>query len=192
MNFIFDVGNVLVEYEPLKYLKTLFSDKSVVDKMYETIFQSKEWLDMDCGILTHEEAIKIFCACEPEFQSEIRKTMRNFNKIFTPLPDTIALLPRVKETGRKLYYLSNIHKEIRDSLIEKHEFFNLFDGGVFSCDVHVIKPYPEIYRCLLEKYSFIPQDCIFFDDMEENVAGAEKEGIKGVLFTSADCVLEYL
>ena len=192
VNFVFDIGNVLVDYRPVAYLESLFSDNSLVKKMHDAIFKSREWLLMDQGMLTHDEAIEIFSAREPEFKSAILHAMQNVNDIFTPLSETIELLPKVTESGHGLYYLSNIHKEIRDFLFENHEYFNLFDGGVFSCDVNSTKPSPEIYRHLIEKYSLIAQDCLFFDDIEENVSAAEKEGIKGVLFTTAECVKCYL
>ena len=202
MNFIFDIGNVLVDYRPEIYVNALFSDKSFAEKINNIIFKSPEWLDMDRGLLTHKEAIEIFCEREPVYEAEIRHTMRRYCDMFSPtqvfcktfiaIQDTIDLLPRIKEIGHGLYYLSNMHYETRDFLLDNYSFFNMFDGGVFSCDVNVIKPSPEIYRHFLNKYQLKPDECIFFDDMEENVSAAEKEGIKSVLFTTADCVLEYL
>lgn len=192
MNFIFDIGNVLVDYEPLVYLRGLFTDDSVVEKMYESVFKSPEWLKMDEGLLTHDEAIERFCAREPGFESEIHLIMQRVNEMFIPKLETIELLPRLKELGHGIYYLSNIHTEIRDFLLENHDYFELFDGGVFSCDIKAIKPSPEMYIELINKYQLIPTDCVFFDDLEGNVAAAEKEGIKGVLFTTADCVLDFM
>ena len=192
MNFIFDIGNVLVDYKPVVYLDNLFSDSSLVKKMHETIFKSPEWLLMDQGALSHAEAINIFCARTPELKNAILQTMERVNNIFTPIPETIKLLPKIKESGHNLYYLSNIHFEIRDYLLENHEYFSLFDGGVFSCDVRLTKPSPEIYRHLLKKYQLHPEECLFFDDMRENVSAAEKEGVKAVLFTTAECVLPFL
>jgi len=192
MNIILDVGNVLVDYKPLEFLRGLFSDETVVMKMNETIFGSQEWLLMDQGKLALNEAIDIFHKREPEYISEIDHTIKNVNSMFTPITDTIKLLPKIKESGHGLYYLSNIQKDIRDHLVENHEYLKLFDGGVFSCDIRFIKPSPEMYRHLLEKYRLDPADCVFFDDMEVNVAAAEKEGIKSVLFTTAECVLDYL
>jgi len=191
LNFIFDVGNVLVEYMPLDFLRRLFSDESIVEKMYASIYMSPEWLKMDEGLLTHDEAVEIFIERDPEFESEILHVMRNVNSMFVPKPETIKLLPLLKEAGHGLYYLSNIQTEIRDHLVEIHDFLGLFDGGVFSCDINCIKPSPEIYRHLLRTYGLDPADCVFFDDMEQNVAAAEKEGIKSVLFTTADCVSDY-
>ena len=192
MNFIFDVGNVLVEFKPLVYLKSLFTDNTLVEKIHATIFKSPQWLYMDLGIMTHSEAIEFYSAREPEFESAIYHTMKSVNDMFIPLPDTIKLLPALKDAGHDLYYLSNIHKEIRDFLLSNHEYFKLFDGGVFSCDISAAKPSPETYRHLIEKYRLVPGDSIFFDDVQENVSAAEKEGLKGVLFTTADCVMRYL
>jgi len=192
LNFVLDVGNVLVEYKPLEYLKSLFSDASVVDKLHNSIFKSREWVLMDLGVLTHNEAVDIFYERAPELKLEICYAMNNLNTMFIPVTNTVKLLPVIKEAGHGLYYLSNIHKEIRDFLLENHSYYSLFDGGVFSCDINAVKPSPEIYRHLIDKYRLAPGDCVFFDDFEENVAAAEKEGIKSVLFTTADCVLEFL
>ena len=192
MNFIFDVGNVLVDYEPLVYLRGLFADESVVEKMYATVFKSPEWLQMDEGLLTHDEAVQRFIAREPDFESEIHLIMQRVNEMFIPKHETIELLPIIKGLGHSIYYLSNIHMEIRDFLLENHLYFGLFDGGVFSCNIKAIKPSPKMYRHLLNMYKLDPAETVFFDDLEENVAAAEKEGIKGVLFSTADCVSELI
>jgi len=192
VNFIFDFGNVLVNYKPVEYLSGLFPDRSLVEKMYNTIFKSREWLMMDQGFLTHNEAIEIFCAREPEYKAEIRLTINNTNDIVSRINETIDLLPKLKELGHGLYYLSNMHKEILDYLLDNHEYINIFDGGVFSCNINLIKPSPEIYRYLINKYDLVPGECVFFDDVEENVTAAEKEGMKGVLFTTAECILDFL
>jgi len=188
MNFIFDVGNVLVDYKPLSYLESLFHDEVLVRKMHETVFLSREWVSMDLGLLTHREACEVFCRREPALSAAIKRTMENLPALFTPISETIGLLPIIKEKGHCMFYLSNIHKETRDFLIGEYEFFDLFDGGLFSCDVLEIKPSPEIYRRLLNKYALLPGDCLFFDDSTENVAAANSEGLNGILFTGAGCV----
>jgi len=192
LNFIFDFGNVLVDFKPVKYLSGLFPDSSIVEKMYNVIFKSPEWLIMDQGLLTHNEAIDIFCAREPDYRAEICLTINNANDIVTRINETIELLPKIKDSGHGLYYLSNMQREIRDFLLDNHEYIKMFNGGVFSCDVKSIKPSPEIYRHLINKYDLIPGECIFFDDVEENISAAEKEGMKGVHFTTAECILDYL
>jgi len=190
MNFIFDVGDVLIEYKPIVYLRSLFSDDALVNELNETVFKSPEWLIMDEGLLTHKEAIKIFCERKPELEAEICRVMEmeSYGRALYPLRDTLDLLPGIKKTGHGLYYLSNMHMETRDFIIENYDFLDMFDGGVFSCNIKHRKPFPEIYRFLLKEYSLKPEECIFFDDVQENVDAAEKEGIKGVLFTGAECI----
>jgi len=192
MNFIFDIGNVLISFQPLPFLGSLFSERLLIDKLYKTVFQSPEWTKFDQGTLTHEEACHIFCMREPDVQQEIRQVMQHLKDTLIPMPDTVALLPEIKKAGHDLYYLSDNHKELGRYLVNTHSFFELFDGGVFSCDVHVRKPAAEIYRYLLEKYQLDPRECLFFDDKEENVAAANKEGMHGVLFTDAACVKPFL
>ena len=194
MNIIFDIGNVLVSYEPLAYLRNMFPDmdNNLTNSLFFGIFQSPEWALMDQGLLTQQEACTIFCQRRPEHQQEIRQAMAHLDDIFTPKTATVNLLPRIKKAGHSLYYLSNIHRETRDFLLRAHGYFNLFDGGVFSCDVNINKPAPGIYRALLQKYGLSPQDCVFFDDVEANVAAARAEGINAVCFTNAECVEPYI
>jgi len=192
VNFIFDVGNVLIDFKPLVFLEELFRDKTLEEAMHRIVFKSLEWVKLDQGLLTHREATDIFCAREPNLQQEIRKTMQNLKGMLTLMPATVELLSQIKEMGHDLYYLSNYHKELRDHVVSKYSFWGLFDGGVFSCDIHEIKPSPEIYRHLLCKYQLSSKDCLFFDDMEENIAAAQAEGIRGVLFTDAECIRPFL
>ena len=60
----------------------------------------------------------------------------------------------------------------------------LADGELFSCDCHLVKPDIEIYRMLLDKYSLCASECVFLDDKQENVDGAEACGILGIVFTN--------
>ena len=188
MNFIFDIGNVLVDFRPVFFLESLFTDKHVVDKMNKTIFQSREWIDMDLGIISHEQALEVFCGREPEYQAEIMLTMDRVTHMFTPYTDVIELLPKIKGAGYGLYYLSNMHNETRNFLIDEYDFFALFDGGVFSCDVNIIKPSSEIYHVFLAKYNLEAKNCMYFDDSVENIEAANEVGINGVLFTDVQSV----
>jgi len=187
MNYIFDIGNVLVSYEPRKYLERLFTDQTAIEMILHNVYFSDEWQIADEGKLTRDEMTKIFCDRLPQYKDDVTNLMKNVTDMFKPL-DTLKLLPKIKSAGHKLYYLSNITFDVRDYLVDAYDFFDLFDGGVFSCEERIIKPNPEIYHLLLRRYNLKAGDCIFFDDMEKNVAAAEKEGIKSVLFTTADCV----
>jgi putative hydrolase of the HAD superfamily len=192
MNFIFDIGNVLIHFKPKEYLETLFAEQPLRDAMFETVFQSPEWLALDEGTITLLEAEEILCRRAPEHIDAIRRTLNGLDDMFAPIVETITLLPILKKAGHKLYYLSNCHYEISRHLLREYPFFGEFNGGIFSCDVRQLKPSHVIYHTLLQTYRLVPEDCLFFDDMEENVAAANEVGIRGILFSGAACVKEYL
>jgi len=192
MNFIFDIGNVLVRFEPLKSLEELFPDKLLAKKLYSTIFLSPEWELLDNGYISHAEATATFCKREPDLAPTITEFMKNVCDIFTPLTETIELLPEIKNNSHNLYYLSNMHSEIKDYLLKRDKHFSLFDGGIFSCDINIIKPSAEIYQRILDDYQLIPSECVFFDDVQVNVDAAQKAGINGVLFKNAGCIKPFI
>ena len=186
MNFIFDIGNVLIDFKPKQFLHRVLNNPPDEQKINEIIFKSEEWVKLDEGFITPREACDNFCKREPEYKELIIKVMDKIPEMLTPIKETIELLPNIKNRGHKLYYLSNYHKGLSRYIRDKYSFFDLFDGGVFSCDIHMTKPSPEIYRYFLNKYNLVPQDCVFFDDMAENAQAAQKEGINGVLFTGVE------
>ena len=185
MNFIFDIGNVLVDFKPDEFLHELLNNPQDEKKINETIYKSRQWIELDLGTITSEEACAIFCEREPEYKAVIEKVMGKLPEMFTPKQRTIDILPEIKKLGHKLYYLSNFHKELSRNILDRYAFFDLFDGGVFSCDVHMVKPNPEIYRRILDNYGLAPRDCVFFDDTKVNVDAAAEIGITGVLFADA-------
>ena len=88
----------------------------------------------------------------------------------------------LKDQGYRLYILSNYSDYMLKGTADKLTFLKYMDGIVFSCQVKELKPEPAIYRVLLEKYGLKPEESVFIDDMEENCASAEKQGIHAVCF----------
>lgn len=192
MNFIFDIGDVLVDLESERFLHTILGSSDDVKKVREIVFSSKEWVALDAGTMTIKEATTNMCAREPAYAPYIQKMMESLKKMLSPKAKTVEVLPKIKAAGHKLYYLSNYHEELSRYILAQYPFFALFEGGVFSCDVHLLKPSPEIYLCLLDHYHLDPHDCVFFDDTEKNVIAAEKLGIKGVQFKDATQLYSFI
>ena len=193
INFIMDIGNVLIDFLPLNYLESLFpGDVATQSALNGLIFRSAEWLELDRGTFRHPEAIRRFVAQRPDLEPQIRRTMDGLPTMLTPISATVALLPRIKAAGHGLYFLSNYHADLVPFIHEYIPFFSRFDGGVFSCDVHMLKPNPDIYGALLQRYGLDPASCVFFDDTLENVAAANHAGIRGVLFTGPEDIAQYL
>jgi putative hydrolase of the HAD superfamily len=98
-----------------------------------------------------------------------------------PLDQNVRLLPGLKKRGFRLYYLSNFPLDIFDEIKSGYYFFKHFDGGLISAEVKFSKPDVGIYKTLLEKYSLIPEECLFIDDAEINITAAEAIGMKGLV-----------
>ena len=192
MNFVFDIGNVLIDFKPEAFLRSLLGDRDQEARMNELIFKSAQWRQLDEGVITQEEARAVFCERAPADRELIERVMAHLTGLLTPIPETIALLPKIKASGHRLYFLSNYHAKLSRYVRAEFSFFDLFDGGVFSCDVHLVKPSAEIFLFFLAKYRLSAGDCLFFDDMEQNVETAKRAGMKGVLFHGARDVARFL
>jgi putative hydrolase of the HAD superfamily len=100
-----------------------------------------------------------------------------------PLDPNVRLLPALKKRGLRLFYLSNFPGDIFEEVKTGYYFFQHFEGGLISAEVKHAKPDIRIYELLMEKYSLIPEECLFIDDIEVNVISARKSGMTG-LFTN--------
>jgi putative hydrolase of the HAD superfamily len=98
-----------------------------------------------------------------------------------PLDPNVRLLSGLRKRGFRLYYLSNFPLDIFDEVRTGYYFFRHFDGGLISAEAKFSKPDIGIYKILIEKYSLIPEECLFIDDIEANVKTAEILGMKGIV-----------
>lgn len=185
-NIVFDIGNVLLDFKPREYLKNKGLNDSLIDELMTCIFRSREWIELDKGTIEVEEAIDNFIDFAPNLRNEILEVMEDWPSMLKPKEDTIGILYALKRKGYKIYLLSNFHKKAFEITREINSFIEEVDGYVISWEHNYIKPQKDIYRELLNKYSLIEEETLFIDDMEDNVKGAEKVGIKGVIFTDAE------
>jgi FMN phosphatase YigB (HAD superfamily) len=104
-----------------------------------------------------------------------------------PIDANIMLVKELKEhTPHRLFLLSNFDIDAMETLCHSYpDFFSLFDGVVVSGQVGCLKPYPEIYRHLLDHHALDGKDSVFIDDQHENILGAERVGIPCILYKNA-------
>lgn len=182
-NIIFDLGGVCVEFNPKDFLMDHFLNKKAEDIVYDLTFGSKEWLEMDKGTLTREEGNRIMLEnaerCGRRF--EVQTVIDEWQDILRTKNHTIKTMCKLKLAGYRLYYLSNIASDVMDE-IRSRDFFPLFDGGLASCDAHLLKPDPRIYMQLMQKYNLAYEESIFIDDSKKNAQAAYNLGITGILY----------
>ncbi len=179
-NIIFDVGSVLIGYRWLD----MCLDKGIAEERAKQIgkafFQSPLWPDYDAGLVTTKELTEDIVKKVPELEEDIRWFIGNAQLMTVKRPEIWELIRKLKEKGYGIYLLSNYSEELFTIHTKGLPFLEMADGGVISYQIHEIKPNPPIYLHLLEKYGLKAEECLFFDDREENTEAARKLGFGAV------------
>lgn len=136
---------------------------------------------LDNGDITTLEAIESISLNSSLTREEIAHIFNLRTEMMFPLDQNVRLLPELKKQGFSLYYLSNFPLDIFEEIKTGYYFFRYFDGGVISSEVKFSKPDKRIYENLILKYSLIPEECLFIDDVEKNVNAAEETGMFGLI-----------
>ena len=178
-NIVFDLGRVLIKFEPKEYIEENVPEEKRED-FYNGIFGSTEWLMLDRGTLSYEDAKKIFKERVPGADKQIDRLFDvDLFEILQPIEENVKLLSKLKEKYN-LYILSNFHQPAFEHIFKKYDFFRLFDGHTVSCYYYLLKPEKEIYDTLIDKFNLIPEETVFIDDTKVNIDACEKEGIRGI------------
>lgn len=182
-NLVFDMGNVLIYFNPRHFIKHFgITDPQMEELLLREVYGSVEWVLMDWGTMNEEE-------CEhrvlPRLPQHLWPVARNlihwWDRPILPVPGMDAFVRRCKEAGYGIYLLSNASGR-HSTYWNRVPVSDLFDGLVISSDVYMVKPLPDIYRHLLKKYQLVAEECLFIDDMPLNVAGALQVGMQGFVF----------
>lgn len=180
-NIVFDLGNVLINFRPSEFFDKKNYPENLKATILSDIFYSKEWAMLDNGEFNTTEAIDAIALKSSLNREEIAHIFNLRTELMFPLDPNVKLLPELKKRGFKLYFLSNFPIDIFEEIKTGYYFFKYFDGGIISSEVKFSKPDSRIYEILLEKYSLIPEECLFIDDLEINVKAAEATGMKGIV-----------
>ena len=180
-NIVFDLGNVLISFIPSEYLKKKNYPPNIRNTILNDIFHSEEWKKLDNGDITVSEAIDTISMKSALKREEIALVFNLRAEIMFPLDDNVRLLPELKKLGFRLYYLSNFPLDIFEEIKSGYYFFKYFDGGIISSEVKLSKPDIRIYKFLLDHFELVPEECLYIDDIEENVRASEMAGMSGLL-----------
>ncbi|MEE1030804.1 MAG: HAD family phosphatase [Ruminococcus sp.] len=182
-NIVFDVGKVLVSYDPDTYMeKILGYDETTRQAVNAAMFQNPLWEESDRGALSTEELVEGFVKNNPAYKEQIVRAHRQVGDSIELFPYVIDWMADLKERGYRLYILSNYAEYTYQQTEDKMAFLPFMDGAVFSYECKYIKPEKEIYAYLCEKYHLNPDECVFLDDRQSNIDGAVQAGMKGILF----------
>ena len=190
-NIIFDIGNVLAHFRWKQYIGEKFP-APIQERIAKATVRGPYWDEVDRGALPISEVVKLCAGLEPELGEEIEEFFRERTALVEEYNYSARLITSLKKQGYHVYLLSNYAGDLYEYAREHFKFIPLADGEVISYQIKKIKPEPEIYAALLEKYQLKPEECVFLDDLKRNLEGAKKFGIHTILFTDYDTAIKEL
>jgi 2-haloacid dehalogenase len=183
---VFDLGNVLIEWNPRRLYRKLFADEAEMT-WFLTEVCHKDWnLEQDRG-RPWAEGIEEACARHPDRRAQIEAYHRRWEETMGgAIEGSVAILKELKAAGLPVFALTNWSAETFPVALERFDFLQWFDARIVSGEVGVVKPEPAIYRLMIERSGLPAGALAFIDDGPRNVAAAEAMGLTGLVFTGAD------
>lgn len=179
---IFDIGNVLADFTWREHFASFGYDDGMVERIAKVTVKDPIWNEVDRGVMEREEILQKCVSADPEIEHDIRKVLENVKTIVRRNDYAIPWIQDLKSKGYRTLYLSNFSEKAEADCTEALDFIPYMDGGILSYKEKIIKPMPEIYQLLIDRYDLIPEECVFMDDTPKNLVGAEKFGIHTIHF----------
>ena len=189
-NIVFDLGGVLIDWNPRYLYRKIFDEKADVEKFLEKVCTMDWNIQQDAGN-SLAGATQMLVNKFPEREQEIRAYYDRWPEMLGgDIRGTVEILRHLIDDGRyRILALTNWSAETFPLAQKEFEFLSWFEGIVVSGAEKCIKPFPEIYQILLERYDLQAEETIFIDDNSDNIIGAEVLGIHGLHFTSPNKLL---
>jgi HAD superfamily hydrolase (TIGR01509 family) len=184
-NVIFDLGGVVLDWNPDQILIRYQPDPERRVQLRQALFGHADWQLFDRGGLTETEVIDRTHVRLGRPRSELVEIVAAVRDSLVAKPDTVTLMRALHRRGVALYCLSNMPASIYAHLRVRHEFWNVFRGIVISGEVRMVKPEPEVFTHLLERFGLRAAETVFVDDLAANIEAARRVGLHTILFRDA-------
>lgn len=183
---VFDVGGVLIDWNPEYLYRALIPDENARTYFLNTVCPRSWNAQQDLGLTSYADAIAARVALFPAQEDLIRAYDTRWPEMVRgEIPGTLAIKNALRNAGVPLYAITNYNAEKWKISCKLYPFLADFDGLVVSGEEKIMKPDPAIYRLLCSRFGLEPADCLFIDDVAENVDAAKSVGMSATLFTDA-------
>ena len=181
---IFDLGGVLVDWDPMNLYKNVFESEEKARWFLNTVC-TPEWNIEQDGGRTILDAVKLKVSEYPEYKKEIVLFYQRWDEMFTGVIQVNIDLQQqlIKNPEYKVYALTNWSAEKWDIALELFPFFKDFDGVIVSGIEKTRKPFDAIYQLILDRFQINPVKALFIDDNLENVNAAKRNKLNAIQFT---------
>ncbi len=185
-NIIFDFGNVLVEWHPERVYGEYFGDEAKAWWFLRHVTDMNWRQRIDRGE-SQDACIEELQGRFPEYREAIVLYRDRWREMLTgEMPGMRELLTELKDTGYEIYGLTNWSMETFPEARRHFSILQMIDRYVVSAAEGYVKPDPQLFQVLLDRYHLQSDDCIFVDDNPDNVAAACQMGMKGIVFGGAE------
>jgi len=187
-NIIFDLGGVLIDWNPeYVYLKEFNNDRKEMKWFFDNVCTFDWNENQDAGYplkKATEERVKLF----PQYENLIRIYYGRWEEMLGgPINKSVNILRRIKKKNKlNVFALTNWSAETFPTALKKFDFLSLFEGIIVSGEEKTRKPFEKIYQITIDRFKIDPTESVFIDDNLRNVKAAEKLNIKGIHFKNSD------
>jgi 2-haloacid dehalogenase len=191
---VFDIGNVLIGWDPRHLYRKLFVDRAQDMEWFLANVCSDPWnLEQDRG-RTFQEAVELLLRSQPEPLHDVIRAYdeRWLEMLSGPIAGSVSILEALHAAHVPLYAITNWNQDKFREARVAYPFLEVFRGIVVSGDERLIKPDPAIYRVLIDRYDLRAEDCVFIDDSAKNVEGARAVGMHALRFESPERLADEL
>lgn len=185
-NIVFDYGAVLMDWNPHHLYDSHFGSAEKAEWFLQNVCTYK-WNTQHDGGKPVAEGTAELIALHPEWEKEIRMYYSRFMDMVSGQIEGMEELVRdYKSRGYHIYGLTNWSAETFPPVREKYPIFKLIEGMVVSGEEHIVKPQPEIFNLLLERFGLKGEECVFIDDNANNCEGARAVGLHAIRFENPE------
>jgi len=186
-NIIFDLGGVLIDWDPRYVYRTVFDTEEEVEWFLKNITKM-EWNVMQDAGRDLQEATELLIAEHPKWHKEIKMYYGRWEEMLGgPIDGTVEILrDYIKNPNYRVLALTNWSHQTFPIALKYYDFLHWFEGTVVSGDEKCIKPDPKIYNTIINRYDLVAEESLFIDDNQNNVDGAIACGMQSILFKSPE------
>jgi len=190
---VFDFGAVLFHWQPVPLLQQVLpalapdeaTARQLAARIFDVLEPDSDWARFDLGLVEAEELAPRLARRIGTAVEDMQRLIAAIPPLMHPLPDSVALLQRLKARGHRAFYLSNMPSPYADYLTRAHDVVPQFTDGIFSARVGLAKPDDAIFELARERFGLVPAQTVFLDDHPKNVEAARRHGWQAVLFENA-------
>jgi 2-haloacid dehalogenase len=189
---VFDLGGVLIDWNPRHLYRGLFDDEAAMEWFLEEVCHHDWNLEQDRG-RSFADAVEEAAARHPDQRAMIEAYHVRWGEMMAgTIEGSVTILDELAAAGYELHALTNWSAETFPIARARFAFLDRFETILVSGEERLVKPDARIFQLMLERIAHPAQACVYIDDSQPNVTAAAALGFDAIHFTSPPALREAL